>query len=155
MTPLEQNEARMQMALKAADLAAERLKAAGVLESTVKTDTAMTAEENNKRRKAIEDIEKDTFKQSQFKSSGLNQPTKKLSSKQSSELWHDSAIFGLSNSDDTSLPAGGTLSKSIVIKDDLSLLAPVFFEDEDKKMARWIEKLTEMRRQLDNSNPNT
>lgn len=131
MSAAEQSEARLQLALKAAAAAGEKLKEQGVLPASLTT----TYVEQQARSRAIEGIESDSFTPSAFKSS------KEKKNVASIDSVHDSAIFGLGD-----LTIHATPSSELQAKDTESLMHPNLYISAEDKMQRWIKKLGDMRR---------
>ncbi|XP_064639140.1 arginine/serine-rich coiled-coil protein 2-like [Lineus longissimus] len=144
MPPLKQAEIRMQLALKAADAANEKLKAQGVLAGAAASSTlAPSVADQLNRAKIIEDIESDGFRPVSFKSGVPIKPKKSKSNGNgvSDEMSHEMAMFGTGNA-----PVDlDTMIKKRIESD--ALLGNILYEDMETKMKRWVQKLTMMRRQ--------
>ncbi|KAI0240688.1 hypothetical protein LSAT2_008566 [Lamellibrachia satsuma] len=141
MTPAEQAQARLRLALKAAAAADKQLKDQGLLAGNVphKTEAAiLSLAEQQSRAQAINDIESDTFVPAMFKS------TRGQSSSQTPDVntSHDSAIFGLSSASKT------TNIGAIVCMKMESIMHPNLYVSSEEKMERWKEKLGRMRKKI-------
>lgn len=129
MTPSEKAQVRMQMALKAAAAADEKIK------HQSKSDTK-SFEDQMKFSKSIMDIESSSFVQSSFLSN------RKDKSEKDSEKKDDLFMFGTAAEFKPDL-----VSKVIPTFDDPKSLAdPSLFVDPAIKMERWIERLNTLRR---------
>ncbi|XP_013415498.1 serine/Arginine-related protein 53-like [Lingula anatina] len=140
LDPAEQNKIRLQMALKAAADADNKLKAQGLIEGRTR---AMELTDQLERQKAIEEIEEQGFVPQSFTSGSSKDTT--VQQKQGA---HESAIFGRSYSSFTSVkkePNTETTGK-IVYRDTGSLLHPSLCVSAEEKMERWKKKVAEYRR---------
>lgn len=137
MSLSEQNEARMQMALKAAAATDERLRKEGLLPSNVGRTTT-SVEEQVRRQQAIKDIDGEAFVQQTFTS---NRDQIKTNETTIIAPNHENAMFS-----NVPMSYGTTDIKPTVFKDADSLMHPNLYEDQEAKMDRWISKLTAMRR---------
>ncbi|KAK2180360.1 hypothetical protein NP493_446g01014 [Ridgeia piscesae] len=139
MTPAEQAQARLHLALRAAAAADRQLKAQGLLGANVKSEPAiLSLAEQQNRAKAIDDIESDSFVPAAFKSTRGQQSslTPDLNSS------HDSAIFGQNSA------AKNTNIGAIVCMKVESIMHPNLYVSAEEKMVRWKEKLSRMRKKI-------
>lgn len=128
MTPSEQAQIRMQMALKAAAAADEKIK-----EQTTGTKESKSHKEQLQFSNAVKEIESSSFVQSSFSSNRTDKD--KTSSKEESFSFGTAAEF-----------KPDMAVKKILEVDDLSKLAHSnLFVDPDVKMDQWIERLKSLR----------
>ncbi|XP_061171699.1 DNA-directed RNA polymerase II subunit RPB1-like [Saccostrea echinata] len=124
MTPSEQAQIRMQMALKAAAAADEKIK-----EQTTSSKNSKSLKEQLQFSNAVKEIESSSFVQSSFSSNRTDKD--KTSSKEESFSFGTAAEF-----------KPDMAVKKILEVDDLSKLAHSnLFVDPDVKMDQWIERL--------------
>lgn len=131
MTPAEKAKVRMQMALKAAAAADERIK-----EQTKEQPFggASTVEEQIKFSGAVKDIESSSFVPTSFKSS--------RSEKTTGDDKKEDFLFGTAGEIRSDL----TPRKPLIIQDLNTLAHPNLHVDPDEKMKRWIERLAALRK---------
>ncbi|XP_074658152.1 uncharacterized protein LOC141911089 [Tubulanus polymorphus] len=137
MNPVAQAEMRMQMALKAAALADQKLKKQGVLSSS--PSLIQTEEEINdqlERAKLIDNIERDGFDQTAFRSTKsqkedgiVNLPS------------HNDVIFG------AEIPQFAPTKPKIMYQESDTPFHPIYYESDEVKFERWKIRLMEMRKQ--------
>lgn len=140
MSSLEQNELRMQLALKAAAATDERLRKDGLIPGNVGR-SMLSVEEQAKRAQAIADIDGEAFVQQNFLS---NRAEKTVSpTRESNSLaTHENAMF-------SNLPIkveDAQKKKKIQYTDPETMMAKALYENQEDKMDRWIKKLSAMRR---------
>jgi len=142
MTPAEQAELRLQMALKAATAADDKLKKQGVIPETVASNTslsvlAMERDQTTRRARAIEGIENEGFAPVDFTSSKANPAALSIDSA------HDMAMFTVG---DEPIMLKALPSKELQLKDKESLMHPNLYVKASEKMEMWKVKLATMRR---------
>ncbi|XP_064614859.1 serine/Arginine-related protein 53-like [Liolophura sinensis] len=142
MTPADQAKVRMQLALRAAAAADEKLKEQGVL---LNPKAAMSAGEQRKFNQAVQSIEKESFAPAAFTSNRDDPSTKEEDELGRSRLErnHDTAIFGSTKLDIKLDPSERT---NVVYNGAMSLAHPNLQKTTQEKMSQWIEKLTALRR---------
>ncbi|XP_033760448.1 serine/Arginine-related protein 53-like [Pecten maximus] len=131
MTPAEQTKLRLQLALKAAAAADERIKDQ-IKESQF--GGASTVEDQMKFSSAVKDIESSTFVPTSFKSTRSDRPN--------TDDKKDDFLFGTAGE----IRADMTPRKPLIIHDLNTLSHPNLHVDPDEKMKRWIERLTMLRK---------
>lgn len=134
MTPAEQAKVRMQMALKAAAAADEKIKEQQQINyKSVKTEDK-SFEEQLKFSSAVSEIESSSFNPSSFKSSRSD---KKDQAPKSEEF-----LFGTA----AEFKPDMITRHTFVIEDPDNLAHPNLHVDPQEKLERWIQKLTAMRK---------
>lgn len=130
MPPSEQARIRMQMALKAAAAADEKIKG-----HSEESRSSLSLQDQMNYSQAIQDIESSGFMASAFKSSrGDKKPDKTIK---------EEFLFGTAGE----LKLDPNQRKPVIVNVDTDELAhPNFYTDPEEKMDRWIQKLTTMRR---------
>lgn len=130
MTPSEQARIRMQVALKAAAAADEKIKG-----HSEESRSSINIHDQMKYSQAVQDIESSGFMATSFKSSrGERKEDKGLK---------DEFLFGTA----AELKLDPSQRKPVIVDVETDELAhPNFYTDPEEKMERWIQKLTTMRR---------
>ncbi|XP_069104293.1 serine/Arginine-related protein 53-like [Argopecten irradians] len=131
MTPAEQSKLRLQLALKAAAAADERIKDQ-IKESQYGGST--TVEEQMKFSSAVKDIESSTFVPTSFKSTRSERPA--------TDDKKADFLFGTAGE----IRADMTPRKPLIIHDLNTLSHPNLHVDPEEKMKRWIERLATLRK---------
>ncbi|XP_042194876.1 serine/Arginine-related protein 53 isoform X3 [Callorhinchus milii] len=147
LPPAEQAKARLQLVLQAAAKADELLKAKERKENDAKKKREQeqtTIEEQVKRVKDIEAIERDSFVQQTFRS---NKDTKK--SQESTESEHESAILGTKTADYTIgiKQEIDYIPSAIKYQDDATLAHPSLFVDKKEAEEKWFKRLITLRQE--------
>jgi len=145
MTPAEQAEVRLQMALKAASAADDKLKKQGVIPESISSNISLSLltserDDANKRARAIEGIESEGFAPAEFESSTL----KPASLSMGIDSVHDVAMFTVG---EEPIMLKAMPSKELQLKDKESLMHPNLYVSTAEKMDMWKQKLAKMRRQ--------
>ncbi|XP_059144207.1 serine/Arginine-related protein 53-like [Physella acuta] len=137
MTPSEQAEERMRLALKAAAAADEKLR---VREIPSAVSVAASLAESQAFASSVAAIESNSFVQSVFKTSRAKTKMDEVTDTQAS---HDDAIFGsLSVSGFTIKPDPDMKPLQL---DSESIMHPSLYCDPEEKMNKWIHRLTQLR----------
>ncbi|ELU02268.1 hypothetical protein CAPTEDRAFT_213808 [Capitella teleta] len=135
--PSKQAELRLQLALKAAAAADQKLHERGLLADSSRS-TPISFEDQQKRMQDLESIEHESFEPAVFKSSA----SKPLASTKSVDTLHSDAIF--STSGPVILPAASSVGQS-VLSDVRQLFGSLFYVPQEEKQKIWMKKLREMR----------
>lgn len=146
LTPAEQAEHRMRLALKAAALADEQLRLRNIMDDSLShSNPSLSVLDRQDFASSVAQIESDGFVTSSFSWSRSNAKVKDEPTEH--RLNHDDAIFGsLSVTGFTIKP---DLDTRPINTDADSIMHPSLYCDPDEKMDRWIQKVRQMRRKLE------
>lgn len=130
MTSSEQARIRMQIALKAAAAADEKIKG-----HSEESRSSFSLQDQMNFSQSVQDIESSGFIASSFKSS--------RGDKKEDKGLKEEFLFGTAGE----LKLDASQRKPVIVNVDTDELAhPNFYTDPEEKMERWIQKLTTMRR---------